>query len=147
MFDDPWPDEPDEYDPEERWGDPERGLPGVPEAPGTRDTSASAGEIDSDVAGAFWTAVVLANAGLFAVSLGPMLVFFRGQWLFGGGLFVFGLLALARTYQHVRAFQTRDRGDDAREARDDVGDTREGRDDDATDDDDAAPDADGSRNG
>ena len=40
---------------------------------------------------------LLAQVGLFAASLGVMLMTFRDQWTLGGGLFVGGVLALAVT--------------------------------------------------
>ncbi|MFC4358788.1 hypothetical protein ACFO0N_12625 [Halobium salinum] len=102
MFD-PAPDEPDEWSAEKRWGDPERDLPKVPEAPSTRDTSEN--EVSADVAATFWGVVFIVNIGLFAVALGPMLVFFNGQWEWGGGLFAFGVLALGHAYSRYRTFK------------------------------------------
>lgn len=102
MFD-PAPDEPDEWLPEDRWGDPERDLPRVPKAPSTRDTTEN--EVSAEVATAFWGVVLIVNIGLFAAALGPMLVFFNGQWELGGGLTVFGLLALGHAYSRYRTFK------------------------------------------
>ncbi|QCJ47662.1 hypothetical protein [Haloprofundus sp. MHR1] len=92
-------------DPEEkwnRWGDPERDLPNVPEAP---KPSTPEGEVDSELATAFWVSVVLVNVGVGALSLGAMFLYFRGQWRLGGGLFVVGLFLLLRTYQRYRQFR------------------------------------------
>lgn len=50
--------------------------------------------------GTFWAfllAVLFAQAGLFAVSLGMMLIGFRDQWMVGGALFSGGVLALVIT--------------------------------------------------
>jgi hypothetical protein len=46
---------------------------------------------------AFVASALLAQAGLFAASLGLLLIVFRGQWTLGGGLLVGGVLALAIT--------------------------------------------------
>lgn len=46
---------------------------------------------------AFVASALLAQVGLFAASLGVMLMTFRDQWTLGGGLFVGGVLALAVT--------------------------------------------------
>jgi hypothetical protein len=87
----PWPDEPEEFDP--------RSLgPDVPEAPTLDDDT----EADEGTVRAFWSAVILANAGLFAVSIGPMLAYFQGQTTLGAALFVVGAVALGRTYYIYR---------------------------------------------
>lgn len=54
-------------------------------------------EIPRETLRAFLVAVVLAQAGLFGISLGLLLVGFRGQWTIGGSLVVCGLLALGFT--------------------------------------------------
>jgi hypothetical protein len=109
--DDLWPDEPDEPNPEDRWGNPERDLPRIPKAPRAPRSNLSGRNVPPEVARSFWAAVIFANAGLFGVSLGLMLIGFRGQWFWGGGLLVGGLLALLRTYLEYRSFVTRNDGD------------------------------------
>jgi hypothetical protein len=52
----------------------------------------------------FWLLVVLLNIGLFAASLGVMLLYFRGQVQFGGGLFVVGVAALTYSYGRYRRY-------------------------------------------
>jgi hypothetical protein len=108
VLDEPWPDEPDEPNPEDRWGDAERDLVRVPEAPEVSTPSASDTDVPAEVARNFWAAVVFANVGLFGVSLGAMLIGFRGQWLWGGAAVLVGALALVRTYLQYRSFVTRD---------------------------------------
>jgi hypothetical protein len=101
-----WPDEPEEYDPEQRWGSPERDLP---KTPSVRVPDATPGEdatVDSDLQRSFWAAVVLANVAVFGLAVGPMLVYFRGTWLLGAGLFGLGVVALARTYAIARSVRT-----------------------------------------
>lgn len=105
LFDEEWPDEPRESDPSDRWGDPERDLTNVPEAPAPPDPSKN--DVPADVARSFWGVVLLANVGLFAVCLGPMLAFFRGQWTLGGVLVVFGLLTFVHGYRVYRGFRQR----------------------------------------
>jgi hypothetical protein len=66
---------------------------------------ASVEELPREVFWAFLGAVLLAQVGLFAASLGLMLVGFRGQLAVGGALFVGGILALGGTvvvYRRVR---------------------------------------------
>jgi hypothetical protein len=90
----PWPDEPDEFDPGSLG-------PDVPEAP-TLDDDADA---DDETVQAFWSAVLLANAGVFAVSVGPMLAYFQGRVALGVAMFVVGAVALGRTY-YIYRWQT-----------------------------------------
>jgi len=54
-------------------------------------------EISPETLKAFVLLAVVVQAGLFAASLGVMLVWFRGQRVLGGVLAVSGLLALAFT--------------------------------------------------
>ncbi|MFB6155992.1 MAG: hypothetical protein ABEJ22_08855, partial [Haloferacaceae archaeon] len=116
--DDPWPNEPDEFDPEERfgfgepeefdprdrWGDPEHDLPNVPEPPDPED-------LDPELQRTFWASVVLVNAGVAGVAIGLMLVFFRGAWTVGLAAVGVGAVALVRTYFFYRSFR-RERADD-----------------------------------
>ncbi|WP_224332401.1 DUF7322 domain-containing protein [Haloprofundus halobius] len=102
---DVWPDEPDESDPEDewrRWGNPEEELPNVPEV---SEPSVADSEADPEVATAFWVSVLFANVAVGALALGPMLIYFRGQWRLGGGLVVVGVLIALRTYQRYRQFR------------------------------------------
>lgn len=146
MPSDPWPDEPDEFDPEARWGDPEHdpearwGDPErelvenitIPEPP---EPDLSDG-VDSAVSKPFWASVILVNFAVFALSLGPMLIYFRGEWLIGLGLVAGGTFALGRTYHLYRQFKRASadsRRDDGDETAADVdgenGDHDESRDD------------------
>jgi hypothetical protein len=106
---DPWPDEPEgpdpEADPESRWGDPERDLPRVP-TPDTDET-----DVDPDILETFWRSVLLANVAVLGVTLGPMLVYFRGQWLLGLAAVAVGAITGLRVYQHYRAFEARHDGE------------------------------------
>lgn len=132
---DPWPDEPDEFDPEDRWGDPEADPEarwGDPETelveritiPEPAEPELSAAAVDSAVSGPFWASVVLVNLAVFALSLGPMLIFFRGEWLIGLGLVAGGTLALGRTYHLYRQFKrSADRGENDDSDEDDDGET------------------------
>lgn len=63
----------------------------------TEDLQESIQEIPRKTVWAFILAVLLAQAGLLAVSVGLMLVGFRGQWTVGGMLFSGGIFALIAT--------------------------------------------------
>lgn len=95
-----------EYDPEEKWPDPERELPNVPEPP------SPSGDPSPAVRTAFWKAVLVVNYAVLAVCLGPMLAYFRGQILLGTGAFASGLLAFGYALLIYRGFRRRDRDDD-----------------------------------
>lgn len=100
---DDWLEESDERAPESRWGDPERDLPEVPKAP---KPSVAESNVDPEFAMLWWRSVFLANVAVAGVSLGPMLVYFRGMWIAGVGATLLGLAALFRTYQHYRSVQS-----------------------------------------
>jgi hypothetical protein len=95
-----WPDEPAEFDPNSLG-------PDIPTAPSV--STFSERDVPSDVASAFWAAVLFANLGLIGVSLGPMLWYFEGMARIGGGLSLIGLIALAMTYRRYWLFMNRDR--------------------------------------
>jgi hypothetical protein len=116
---DAWPDEPDESDPEDRWGDPERDLVNVPSVGGEDDEQPV--EIDSELASTFWAVVVLVNVGVAGVSLGAMFAYFRGNYLLGAAAAVVGVLALVRAYYSYRGYKSSDAGDT--DHADDAGDT------------------------
>jgi len=127
---DRWPDEPDEPDPESRWGDPERDLVSVPDVePEGLDPGSEGGgvEADPEVARLFWAAVVYANVALGGISIGLLLAGVRGQVRVGGAAVAVGLLALYRTYSLSRTHRERatdgtgDDPDDAAEDGDDAG--------------------------
>lgn len=122
---DAWPDEPDETDPEDRWGDPESDLVNVPSVggeddgdDGDRGDDEQPVEIDSELASTFWAVVVLVNVGVAGVSLGAMFAYFRGNYLLGGGAAVVGVLALVRAYYSYQGYKT-ESVDDAESPADD----------------------------
>ena len=56
----------------------------------------------------FWSLVILFNLGLFGLSLGAMLIWFRGSWDVGGALLVLGLLATVHGIHRYRVLRERD---------------------------------------
>lgn len=106
-------------DPEERWGDPESGFgelesepSTVPESSETPDEGEATIDVDSRTSRYFWGAVALANVAVGAVSIGLMLIGFRGNWELGGGLVLIGLLAGARVYWIYREFRNDEQTDE-----------------------------------
>lgn len=100
---DAWPDEPKEFDPSSLG-------PDIPKAPSASNLAER--DVPSDVANAFWAAVLLANAALLGLSLGPMLWYFEGMARLGGGVFLVGLVALGMTYRRYYAFMNREKPDE-----------------------------------
>lgn len=68
-------------------------------------------DVDPAVIALFWRLVLVSNVALFGLSVGPMVLYFRGDALLGGGLLGVGLLAAG--YGSVRYWQfQRERTDD-----------------------------------
>jgi hypothetical protein len=99
-----WPNEPAEFDPDSLGPD----VPGVSR---TDELVRAGNQAPKEVQNAFWAAVLFANVGVMGVSLGAMLLYFRGDLRFGGGAFVVGVVGLAMTYRRYRAFMNRDDDD------------------------------------
>lgn len=97
-----WPDEPSEFDPHSL------GPSSSPAGLGGGDEEY---DVDDETFRSFYGAVVLANIGLFGVTVGPMLWFFRGETLLGGGLFLVGVAAIVRTYRIQQRYTAHRRGD------------------------------------
>ena len=88
--------EPDEPNPEEEY---------APDVPSVSIPDSSDADVPAELALAFWSVVVSVNVGLFAASLGLMLVYFRGQWRLGGGVVALGVGTLAYGYLKYRRYQ------------------------------------------
>lgn len=95
---DPWPDEPDEFDPDSLGPDPPR-----PPQVGTGES-----DVDRETFRAFWGAVVMANVGLLLPSLGLMLWYFRGMSTWGPVLVAVGAVSLYRAYRTYRDYTSDD---------------------------------------
>lgn len=106
--DDPWPHEPDEFDPHSLGpgGDPAATDDGESARPG-----AATADVDRETFRAFWGAVVVVNVGLFLVSVGPMLMYFRGQIALGGGMVLVGIGAFAHAYLIYRRYRSEEDAD------------------------------------
>ena len=76
----------------------------VPEPPSVPDTSKKEDEADTELKKQFWSLVLIFNVALFGMSLGLMVVGFRGRWQVGGAIFLAGAFAFLRgwhQYQQV----------------------------------------------
>jgi hypothetical protein len=93
--------EPEEFDPASLGPD----IPSIETNESTAagsDADEMAADVDEELARGFFSAVLLANIGLFALALGALLAYFRGQYTLGGGAMLVGTVALVRTYWLVR---------------------------------------------
>lgn len=84
--DDPWPDEPDEFDPDSLGPGPPTVDPPEVRAPGSDD-------VPPELLQVFWRTVVLCNVALFGLSLAVLLAVFRGDLLLAGGSLLVGSVA------------------------------------------------------
>lgn len=107
-------------------GDPERFEPSlgpdVPEVdiPGQGDAD-DAGEttdlemfpddVEPEVSRTFWRLVVVFDVALLALAVGPMFIYFRGNWELGSRLLILGGVTLAYGVYRYRRFR-KDRADD-----------------------------------
>ncbi|WP_335999561.1 DUF7322 domain-containing protein [Halorientalis halophila] len=100
-----------EPDPEADFGPdvPEVDVPEVdiPEPPDPSDS-----DVPEDLLRSFWKLVAIFNVALLAVSLGPMLAVFRGEWVNGGLVFAVGVAFFAYGYaRYQRAKRVHGIGD------------------------------------
>ncbi|ERH13660.1 MAG: hypothetical protein J07HB67_02704, partial [halophilic archaeon J07HB67] len=63
--------EPSEFDPTERFGDPEEDAPSAPSVSDPTENLSDPSEVDGTVHRAFWTALLWTNVALAGVTLGP----------------------------------------------------------------------------
>ncbi|WP_415382517.1 hypothetical protein [Halosimplex sp. TS25] len=82
-------------------------VPGAGDAGETDEADADALDVDVDpeVSRTFWRLVLVFDVALLAMSLGPMFVFFRGDWDTGGPLFVLGAVAFAYGVREYRQYR------------------------------------------
>ena len=97
-----WPNEPDDPGSADSLEpDPESDLaPDVPEVTVPEPPGPSSGDASDGLVRSFWKLVAIFNLALFAVSLGPMLAVFRGEWVNGGAVFFLGVAVFF--YGYVR---------------------------------------------
>ncbi|AGB15793.1 hypothetical protein Halru_1176 [Halovivax ruber XH-70] len=100
--------EPEEWDPEADLYDPDADGITIPQV------STDPSEVDPEISRAFWTIVLVVNAALLFVSLGPMLWFFLGWVQEGITLVVGGVALFGLAYYRYRRFMANapDQNDD-----------------------------------
>jgi hypothetical protein len=72
----------------------------IPESPDLSEIDTS-----DNVVQTFWIVVIMVDIGLFATSLGVMIIVFRGELQLGGGIFAIGAFALLSGYRHYLKYQ------------------------------------------
>lgn len=92
--------EPDEPNPEAEY---------APDVPSVSIPDTTDADVSPELFTAFWGVVLSANVGLFAVSLGLMLVYFRGQWRLGGTAVALGVGTFVYGYFKYRRYQRQNR--------------------------------------
>ena len=94
-----WPDEPDEFDPDSLGPDPPDSTPTI------RESLGAAEDVSDGLFRAFWASVLFLNVALAAISIGLMLIYFRGDYGTGGPVLLIGIVAglgTARYYWRVK---------------------------------------------
>ena len=110
-YDEPAAAEPEEFDPHSLGPDvPEIDIPSVDVE--TDTTFSATAEVPDELFRAFWSAAIFLNVAIAALSIGVMLVYFRGDYRTGGAAVGIGLLAAAFTARYYLSFKHRDRGDE-----------------------------------
>jgi len=112
--------EPEEWDPEEEFYDPDGDGLTIPQVTTDDDSDADAEstaaidipsvstdetDVPSDVLEAFWALVLVVNAALFAVSLGALLLVFEGDVTRGSALIAAGTVLFGLAGRRYRAFR------------------------------------------
>lgn len=90
--------EPEEYDPEAELRDPDADGITIPTVSTAED------DVPADLAKTFWIVVVVVNAAILSLSLGALLLWFRGDATVGGSLLAGGVVLLALAVRRYRAF-------------------------------------------
>ncbi|MFT4905923.1 MAG: hypothetical protein ACI8UR_002504 [Natronomonas sp.] len=104
---DPWPDEPEEFDPDSLG-------PETPDVePDPEEAMAAAADVDEDLFRAFWGAAVFLNVAIAALALGALLIYFRGDWTRGGQALLVGTVAALFTARFYFSYRPDDAEDES----------------------------------
>lgn len=102
-----WPDEPDEFEPDSLGPDPPDSTRSLRESLGATE------DVSEDLFRAFWASVLLLNVALAALSIGAMLVYFRGDYASGAPALLIGAVAALATARYYWRFKTGQYTDDS----------------------------------
>lgn len=98
--DEGWPDEPEEFDPDSLGPDPPDSTRSLRESLGATE------DVSDDLFRAFWASVLLLNVALAALSIGAMLIYFRGDYGTGAPVSLIGTVAALATARYYWRFKT-----------------------------------------
>lgn len=80
----------------------------VPEVEDTAKGMPTPGEdIDPDLYSLFWRLVIVLDVALFALAIGPLFIYFEGNWDVGGPLVALGLVSFAYAVSQYRSYRAR----------------------------------------
>ncbi|EMA34087.1 DUF7322 domain-containing protein [Halobiforma nitratireducens] len=113
------PEEPEEYDPEAEFRDPDSDSLTIPEIdvetnsepwedPSVPEVTTDEMDVPSDLAKTFWALVLVVNAVVLALSLGVMLILFEGRTTHGSYLIAGALVLLGFAIRRYRAYDGHD---------------------------------------
>jgi len=106
--------EPEEYDPEAEYRDPDSDSLSIPEVeePSVEipeveipDVEVDESEVPREIRRAFWSTVLVVNAAVLASSLGVMFLIFRGELRRAAVLVAGGVILFAMAYRRYRLFE------------------------------------------
>jgi hypothetical protein len=90
-------------------------------------------DVDPEVSRTFWRLVVVFDVAFLALALGPMFIYFEGDWNVGGPLVALGAVSFLYGVREYRAFRRSRASDSAEPAPDDGAEPEESRDPEAVD--------------
>jgi hypothetical protein len=117
-----WPDEPEGFEPDDLGPDAPDPTANVDSR--VKESLGATADMEEGLFRAFWGAVVFLNTALAALSIGSMLVYFRGDWTMGGPALLVGTIAAVFTVRFYlkgkRKLRERDEREDETEDSDAV---------------------------
>lgn len=112
------PDEPEEYDPEAEFRDPDSDsltIPDIDAEPESEpesleqtvrvpEVSTAETDVPADLAETFWALVLVINVAVFALALGALFLLFEENATYGGWLIAGGFVLVAFAVRRYRAY-------------------------------------------
>ena len=93
MFGDPWPEEPDDPFPEYLNPFPEYSEPVPPRRPGRKTQKTDSESVPPALQNGMLALLAVVRIGVFALALGPMLVFLHGDSYYGNLITAIGIVS------------------------------------------------------
>ncbi|WP_135363121.1 DUF7322 domain-containing protein [Halosimplex halophilum] len=83
----------------------EDGADGGEDAGAVDESDAFDADVDPEVSRTFWRLVLVFDVALFSIAVGPMFVYFWGDWSVGGPLTALGAVTFGYGVREYRAFR------------------------------------------